>query len=529
MKILDTAQIRALDAYTIQHEPVASIDLMERAALAFTHWLTERFESTRPVKVFCGLGNNGGDGLAIARLLVGKKYQVSVYVLDYSDKRSEDFMANYERLSKLVIIKHIKNVNNFPLIGDDEIFIDAIFGSGLSRPTEGLVKEVIELINEQAAGQPPAWPNRRTGHHAGSNRWTRNSATVVSVDIASGLYADAANPADSTIVHAHFTVAFQVPKLAFLLPQNAPFVGEWTCVDIGLNKAFIAKTPTPYYYLDQLLAESLLKPRSKYAHKGTFGHALLIAGSYGKIGAAVLSAKACLRAGIGLLTVRIPQCGYEIIQTAVPEAMALADDSYENFTFVPPLQPYAVVGIGPGLGKAEETLKAFSDLLLALEQPLEESSDGKRPGLVIDADALNLLADNRELLKRLPTNAILTPHPKEFERLAGKAENDFDRLELLKDFSKTHQVYVVLKGANTAIATPDGTVYFNSTGNPGMATGGTGDVLTGIITALLAQSYSPLETALIGVYQHGLSGDRAAAQRGQSALIASDLIEALGW
>ena len=500
MKILDTTQIRALDAYTIQHEPIASVDLMERAALAFTSWFAAHFDTTKPLKVFCGLGNNGGDGLAIARLLVAKKYQVSAYVVDYSDKKSDDWMVNYERVSKLLIVQHIKNINNFPLIGDGEVFIDAIFGSGLSRPTEGLVKDVIDLMNEQASA-------------------------IVSVDIASGLYADSPNPEGATIVKPQFTVALQVPKLAFLLPRNASFVGEWQVVDIGLNKAFLDKLATDYEYLDDKMANSLLKPRSKYSHKGTFGHALLVAGSYGKMGAAVLSARACLRSGVGLLTTRIPQCGYEIMQTAVPEAMALTDDAYEHFSFVPPLQPYNAIGIGPGLGKAEETLKAFSDLLMALEQPSEE----KHPALVIDADGLNLLSENRDLLRRLPPDTILTPHPKEFERLAGKAENDFDQLELLKDFAATHQVYVVLKGANTAIATPEGTVYFNSTGNPGMATGGTGDVLTGMITALIAQTYSPLEAALIGVYQHGRAGDKAAAQRGQSAMIASDLVEAIGW
>jgi NAD(P)H-hydrate epimerase len=507
MKILDTAQIRALDAYTIQHEPIASVDLMERASLAFTAWFAARFDTSRPVKIFCGLGNNGGDGLAIARLLVAKKYTVSAYVVDYADKKSDDFMANYERLSKLVIIQHIKSINNFPLVGDNDIFIDAIFGSGLTRPVEGLVKEVVDLMQEEKATE---------------------RVTIVSVDIASGLYADGPNPEGSTIVQPDYTVAFEVPKLAFLLPRNAPFVGEWHCVDIGLNKAFLEKTPTKYFYLDEKLAGSLLKPRSRYAHKGTFGHALLIAGSYGKVGAAVLAARACLRSGVGLLTVRVPQCGYEIIQTTVPEAMALTDDSYEQFTFVPPLQPYNAIGIGPGLGKAPETLKALSDLLLALEQPTD-SPEEKHPALVMDADALNLLSENRELLRQLPPGTILTPHPKEFERLAGKAENDFERLELLKDFAVTHQIYVVLKGANTAVASPDGTVYFNSTGNPGMATGGTGDVLTGMITALLAQQYSPLEAALIGVYQHGLAGDRAAAQRSQSAMTASDLVEAIGW
>ncbi|MBC7919572.1 MAG: NAD(P)H-hydrate epimerase, partial [Ferruginibacter sp.] len=435
MKILDPAQIRALDAYTLQHESLASVDLMERAALAFTAWFSGKFDPGHPVKVFCGVGNNGGDGLAIARLLVAKKYPVSAYVVAYSDQQSDDFVANYERLSKLLIIQHIKHVNNFPLIGNDEVFIDAIFGSGLSRPLEGLTREVVELINEQAH-------------------------PVVAVDIASGLYADQANPPGSVIVQPDYTIAFQVPKLAFLLPQNAPFVGEWHTVDIGLNQAFIQKAPTPHHYLDDALAAGLIKPRTKFSHKGTFGHALLIGGSYGKIGAAVLASRACLRSGVGLLTVRIPQCGYEIIQTAVPEAMALTDDSYECFSFVPPLQPYTAVGVGPGLGKSEATLQALGDLLLALEQPRTEPQvelpagkhPGFHPGLVMDADALNLLAENRELLKRLPPDAILTPHPKEFERLAGKAENDYDRLDLLKEFARTHRAYVVLTGANTAVA-----------------------------------------------------------------------------
>jgi len=508
MKILDITQIRALDAYTIQHEPVASIDLMERAALAFTAWFSSRFDSSRAVKVFCGLGNNGGDGLAIARLLAAKKYPVSVYVVDYADQKSDDFMSNYERLSRLVIIQHIKHINSFPLVSDHDIFIDAIFGSGLTRPVEGLAKEVIEVMTEEQGSE---------------------QVTIVSVDIASGLYADGPNPVGSTIVRPHYTVSFEVPKLAFLLPSNAPFVGEWHCVGIGLNKAFLEKTLSLYEYLDDKLAASLLKPRNKYAHKGTFGHALLIAGSYGKVGAAVLAARACLRSGVGLLTVRVPQCGYEIIQTAVPEAMALTDDHYEYFSFVPPLQLYNALGIGPGLGKAEASLKALGDLLLALEQPLDDPQTDRHPALVMDADALNLLSENRELLRRLPPGTVLTPHPKEFERLAGKAGNDFERLELLKDFAATHGVYMVLKGAHTAVASPEGKVYFNSTGNPGMATGGAGDVLTGIITALLAQQYSPLEAALIGVYQHGLAGDRAATQRGQSALIASDLVETIGW
>jgi hydroxyethylthiazole kinase-like uncharacterized protein yjeF len=504
MKILNVDQIRALDQATIEKEPIAPINLMERAALTFVDWLAEHFPVTTPIKVFCGLGNNGGDGLAIARLLLEREYAIEVCVVRYAPRESDDFMHNHRRLKLITeTIRYIESGQDIPALRHNEVVIDAILGSGLSRPADGIVQQVIEQIN-------------------------RSPATVISVDIASGLYTDKPNASTDVIIEPDYTVTFQLPKLAFMLPANGRYVGDWQFVDIRLHKRFIDKAPTPYYFTQAQDARLLLKKRNRYANKGTFGHALLLAGSYGKIGAAVLAAKACLRSGVGLLTVQVPQCGYTILQTAVPEAMCLPDSHQHVLTGHPETSTekaespdpasYATVGIGPGIGKAPETLEMLKTLLNGLKKPM-----------VIDADALNLLAENRELLKKLPPDSILTPHPKEFERLTNKWDNDYQKLDMLRQFAQTYKVVVVLKGAHTAVATPGGDVHFNSTGNPGLSTGGTGDVLTGVLTALLAQGYDPIEAAVLGVYAHGLAGDRVAEQRGQTGMIASDVIEALRW
>lgn len=504
MKILDVDQIRALDQATIEKEPIAPINLMERAALTFVDWFAERFPVTTSVKVFCGLGNNGGDGLAIARLLLEREYPTEVCVVRYAPRESDDFMHNHRRLKLITeTIRYIEAGQDIPALRHNEVVIDAILGSGLSRPADGIVQQVIEQIN-------------------------RSPATVVSVDIASGLYTDKPNAPNDVIVEPDYTVTFQLPKLAFMLPNNGRYVGDWQFVDIRLHKRFIDQAATPYYYTQAQDARLLLKKRNRYANKGTFGHALLLVGSYGKIGAAVLAAKACLRSGVGLLTVQVPQCGYTILQTAVPEAMCLSDSHQHVLTSNletatekaerPDPASYATVGIGPGIGKAPETLDMLKKLLKGLKKPI-----------VVDADALNLLAENRDLLKKLPPDSILTPHPKEFERLTKKWDNDYQKLDMLRQFAQTYKVVVVLKGAHTAVATPGGDVHFNSTGNPGLSTGGTGDVLTGVLTALLAQGYDPIEAAVLGVFAHGLAGDRVAEQRGQTGMIASDVIEALRW
>ena len=493
MKILSASQIRDLDAHTIQSEPISSLDLMERAARAFVRWLCARFDNRQSLVFFCGKGNNGGDGLAIARLLSAKGYNVTVYVVDYTDKASDDFSRNLERIAEHLAIHTINDKKDIPTLTGNELLIDALLGSGLSRPAEGLLASAIKAMND-------------------------SPARVISVDIASGLYMDEINGKDDAIVRPDYTVSFQLPKLAFMIPYNGPFVGDWQVVNIGLNQTFIQEVATPYFFTDRKSAKKLIRDREKFSNKGTFGHALLLAGSFGKMGAAQLCGGACLRSGAGLLTMHVPGCGYQIIQIALPEAMCTVDIHEKMLTTLPDLAAYSAIGVGPGVGKEPQTLQMLKELIEKAKVPM-----------VWDADALNLLSENPDLLKKLPGHTIITPHPKEFERLAGKSKDDYARLELARDFAKEHKLVVVLKGAHTAVIFADGTVHFNATGNAGMATGGAGDVLTGILTSLLAQQYNPQDAARLGVYQHGIAGDRAAKTRTKVAMIASDIVENLGW
>ena len=494
MKILLANQIRELDEYTIRHEPIASIDLMERASHVFVNWFTKIFPDRKhPVHVFCGPGNNGGDGLAIARLLSQDHYSVKAYLLEIGQTRSEDCQANLDKLLKKRCCPLLQLITGAPLpeLEKGDIVIDAIFGSGLSRPVEGYWANLINHLNQQPT-------------------------TRVAVDIPSGMFADEST--DGISIHADYSFSFEMPKLGFFFPENEERVGEWSFASIGLHRSFIENESTPFHLTKKEEVQDLLRRRNKFSHKGNFGHALLIAGSQGKIGAAVLSARAIMRSGAGLLTIHSPGCGYSILQTTVPEAMLSTDDNERIVSEVPgDLSKYNAIGIGPGIGTDRVTAKA-----------LEEILDQAKVPLVIDADALNIISTNSSLLKKIPQNSILTPHPKEFERLFGKSANGFERNQLQRQVAEKMGVIIVLKGANTAVALPDGTCHFNTTGNPGMATGGSGDVLTGVITGLLAQGYPAPEAAVFGVYLHGLAGDLAALEFGQEAMIANDVIEKLG-
>ncbi|MBX9850283.1 MAG: NAD(P)H-hydrate dehydratase [Cytophagaceae bacterium] len=490
MKLLTSSQIRELDAYTIKQEAIDSVELMERASQAFVNWFTEKFDRNKKIKVFCGPGNNGGDGLAISRLLLGKGYKTETFIIA-AEKYSLDFKINEDRLANLARINYIENKSDIPSQSSSEIIVDAIFGSGLSKPVEGIFAEAIKSIN--ASG-----------------------ACIISVDIASGLFTNQHN-AKGLIVQPAYTISFQLPKLSFFLPQNERYTGEWILADIGLHEQFIKDADSKFNFTQASDIKPLIKKRNKFSHKGNFGKALIIGGSHGMMGAIVLAAKACLRTGAGLSVTYVPQCGYDILQTALPENMVLTDPEYKFIVGVPELDTYNAIAVGPGLGRAKASV-------LPLKKLLEES----KVTLVIDADALYALAQNKELLEKIPAGSILTPHPKEFERLAGKALNDYHQLELLKQFAIKIKSYVVLKGAYTAIATPEGEIHFNSTGNPGMATGGSGDVLTGIIVSLLAQGYTSFEASLLGVYLHGYAGDIAVKKISEPSLIASDIVEGIG-
>ena len=490
MKILSTNQVKEADAYTIANKPIASIDLMECASLALANWLVDKFDVEKEVWIFCGTGNNGGDGLAIARMLCEREYDVKVFVVDPRKKVSEDFSVNYARLLPLLKVVSIEKAVEVPAIPDHVIIVDGLFGSGLSRKVEKIHADVIEAIN-------------------------RSKGTTVAIDIPSGLSGEGLLFGE-VVVKADYTIAFQVPKLAFVIQDSGKFVGNLHIVDIGLDAPFIMQCETDYFVITKKMIQSFILPREKYAHKGSYGRGLLIVGSYGKMGAAVLSGLAAMRSGLGLLTIHSPRCGYEILQMSIPEAMVSVDPTQFCFGEVPDLSKYTAIGIGPGLDQKAKTVKALKKLLDQTTKPV-----------VLDADAINIIANHRDLLPIVPQGSILTPHHREFERLAGLWKDGFQRLSIQKEFSIKHKVLVVFKDPYTAISTPEGKVYFNTNGNSGMATAGSGDVLTGLITGFLTQGYSSLEAAQLGVYVHGLAGDFVANHKGMMGMIASDIIDSI--
>lgn len=464
---------------------------MERAASRCVEWIGSAGYEQSSFVIFCGKGNNGGDGLAMARMLHGSGKDVSVYVLEFNQKPSEDFAINLDRLSATeVTIKVIQPGTPLPDIPADAVIIDALFGSGLTRPAEPPALLVIEHINS-------------------------SGNEVISIDIPSGMFPDTSSPG-GVIVKASHTLSFQCYKLAFLLPENAAFFGIIHILDIGLSQEYLS-TIEPAAIIpgvDEVCG--IYKPRDRFSHKGSFGHVLLIAGSFGKMGAAVLSARACLRAGAGLVTCFIPGCGYHIMQVSVPEAMAIADTEQLLISSINvDLAKYNAIAIGPGLGTDQATSNALDHFSPNIP-------------IVADADALNMISINNDLFQKVTPFSIITPHPKEFERLFGRCENDFEKIVLAKKKAKDLRLVIILKGHHTFIAMPSGKSYFNLTGNPGMATAGSGDVLTGIISALLAQGYNTEQAAVLGVYLHGLAGDIAAARKSEESLIASDIIDCLG-
>lgn len=494
MFVLSAAQIRNWDQFTIEHEPISSLDLMERAARSCFNWLCEHQYSENNFVIFCGKGNNGGDGLAIARMLAERGTRVDACILEFGNLGTPDFQANLERLHHypLVTIRYLQDETHFPLLSDSQVIIDALFGSGLSRPLEGFTKKLVEHINE-------------------------SGCEIIAIDIPSGLSVDQTSKHNTAIKATH-TLSFQCYKLALLVPENGNFTGSVHILDIGLSQDYLKEISGSPIVIDAGVARKIFRPRNRFAHKGNFGHALLIAGSYGKIGAAVLASKSCLRSGAGLLTVHIPKCGYEIMQTSVHEAMVETDFNTSYLTSIPD-QPkiFDAIGIGPGLGTAVETRKAIEGLFSNFNTPL-----------VIDADALNCMAIEKQLLKRIPINSILTPHPKEFERLFGETKNDFERIELSRSISEKHGLIIILKGHHTMVTTPQGEIYFNTTGNPGMATAGSGDVLTGMLTGILAQGYTSVEASLLAVFLHGRCGDLALGQQSYESMIAGDIIDNIG-
>ncbi|TBN06590.1 NAD(P)H-hydrate dehydratase [Hyunsoonleella flava] len=494
MKIFSKEQIYAGDKLTAERQNITSTELMERAGTQIFNWMHMRMQGAQvPVHVFCGIGNNGGDGLVLARHLVTHGYNVHTYVVNYSDKRSKDFLVNYDRI-KNVTKKWptlLKCAEDFPEMHPDDIIVDAVFGIGLNRPVDDWVKQLFQ-------------------HFRASKAFT------LSIDIPSGLYPDKALEDTDAAVYAGFTLSFASPKLVFFLPETAKYTVQWEILDIGLDPEYLYTTETEAQLIGKHEVLPNYIPRDKFSHKGQFGHALIIGGSYGKIGAVTLAGRAALSAGAGLITTYIPKCGYVPIQSSFPEAMVITDTDNDKITSINfDIEP-TVIGFGVGAGTDAKTISAFEAFLKT-----------NKSRLVIDADGLNMLAKKKTLLKLLPELTVLTPHPKELERLVGAWTDDFDKLAKVKAFAKKHKVIVVIKGANTITVFND-KLFVNTTGNPGLATAGSGDVLTGIITGLLAQGYHPSVAAIFGVYLHGKSADIAVEDFGYQSLIAGHVIDYLG-
>jgi len=494
MKIFSKEQIYEADRVTVKKQNISMTELMERAGTEIFNWLHTRLHGTQVhIHIFCGIGNNGGDGLVLARHLITHGYNVEVYVVNYSEKRSNDFLVNYDRIKEVTKNwpKILNGIEDFPIISYEDVIVDAVFGIGLNRQATEWVKHLFQ-------------------HFKASKAFT------LSIDVPSGIYLDKVPEDDNGVVWANCTLTFQFPKLVFLLPDTGKFTEEWEILDIGIDSEYIEEAPSNQELISKTEVKSWYRPRDKFSHKGCFGHALIIGGSYGKIGAVTLSSRAALSSGAGLVTAFIPKCGYQILQTAFPEAMVITDQSEKIITDINFYINVSAIGIGIGLGTDPETVRALEKFLKANDKPL-----------VIDADGLNILAQNKSYLKLLPGQSIITPHPKELERLIGSWNDDFDKLQKVKTFSKQYDLVVVVKGAYTITVYKDN-FYANTTGNPGLATAGSGDVLTGIITGLVAQGYEPLKATIFAIYLHGKSADIAVKEMGYESLTASRVIENLG-
>lgn len=494
MKIFSKEQIYQGNQITVSNQDITEIDLMERSGIELFNWLHVRMQGAQvPIHVFCGIGNNGGNGLVLARQLITHGYNVKVYIVNCSDKRTKGFLVNYDLIKQTTKKwpEMLSEDSSFSEILKEDIIVDAVFGIGLNRPTADWVKSLFV-------------------HFKKSNAFT------LSIDVPSGVYTDKAIEDENGVVWANYTLSFQSPKLIFFLPDTAKFSTQWEVIDIGIEREFLFTTETESVLIAKNEVLPMYKPRDKFSHKGDFGHSMIIGGAYGKMGSAVLASRAALSIGAGLVTSFIPKSGYHILQTTCPEVMVITDDNdvlISNIKF--DIQPNAI-GVGIGMGMNDRTILAFESFLKTNKKPL-----------VIDADALNILSQKTALLKLLPESTVLTPHPKELERLIGTWNSDFDKLKKTKAFSKKYKVIVVIKGAHTITVFND-KYYINTTGNPGMATAGSGDVLTGVITGLISQGYDTLVASIFGVYLHGKAADIAVESSGYQSLIASHIIDFLG-
>lgn len=496
MKILNSQSIHEVDVATCDEQKISSIELMERAASQISVELISRFLPSQRFVVLAGPGNNGGDALATARMLMEQGYKrVEVFLFNVTGKLSHDCDEERKKLIMIDGVDYTEVSREFtpPYLSSDDVVLDGLFGSGLKQPLQGGFVSVARYVNE-------------------------SGAFVVSIDLPSGLFGEwnsHVSPRD--VIHANVTLAFQLPRLSFFFRENAQVLGDWHLLDIDLDYKAIKAQYTDFYVIDERNVAPLLRERDPFSGKRDFGSTLLFAGSYGMMGAAVMCARAVLHSGAGLVTVHSAHCGMQIVQTAFPEAMFEPDRNEHFITDMKIHHNHQAIGVGPGIGTQDATIEALQDLLQHATMPM-----------VLDADALNCISIRPALLTYVPAKTILTPHIGEFDRMFGEHSTDEARLKTAIEMSHQYNLIIVLKGHYTAVVRPTGRVYFNWTGNSGMATAGAGDVLTGIIASFLSQGYEPEYAALLGVYIHGRAGDMAAAEFGEFGMTATDMIPYVG-
>jgi hydroxyethylthiazole kinase-like uncharacterized protein yjeF len=491
LPLLTAQQIRAADAYTIANELVTSFDLMERAAKAFADCFAKYYpDKGKSITIYCGTGNNGGDGLAIAQLLHNMGYRyLAVKIARFSEKTTADFSANFKLLGQTSIPLTILKPNEEIPADDSDLIIDALLGTGLNKPLNGDYKELVEQLNSL-------------------------HKTVVAVDVPTGFFTESEINPEAAVLKAELVITFQQPKINFLLPESALAINRWKAVDIGISEDFVKSLDSPYQFVEEKDIRLLLKPRRRFSNKGTYGHTLVVAGQDKTMGAALLCSAASAYAGAGLTTACVPESGLTALNSYLPELMAIIRK--ENTLPEIEWEQFSAIAVGPGLGKNDAALDLLRNILTNYHKPL-----------VVDADALNLLAKCPSLLKEIPGGSVLTPHMKEFDRIFGEHKNWWKRLQTCLEKAKELQVYIVLKNDYTITATPGGQLFFNSTGNAAMATGGMGDVLTGIIASLLAQKYSSQEACIIGTYIHGKAGDDLALPNRMNVILPGKLARQL--
>ncbi len=496
MKIFTTDQIRDIDLKTIENEGITSLQLIERVAESVTCEIISRWRSSKKIAIFAGPGNNGADALTVGRMLVEQGYSPEIFLFNIGGNRlSPDCATCKDRLLQAgeIDFTEVTGLFSLPHLSSEYLVVDGLFGSGLREPLSGCFMTLVRYINE-------------------------SGATIVAIDVPSGLFGDW-NPRsiNRNIIHADLTLAIQFPRLSFFIADNAELIGEWKILDIELSPSEIRRTPAPFYYVEKNDVRRVLQPRGEFTSKADYGSALLIAGSSGMLGAAVLAARGALRSGAGKVTVHSARCGHSVLQSSVPEALFQTDNNDLCITDMLPRHEYSAIAIGPGIGTNEATINALEAFLKSYDKPV-----------ILDADALNCIARRNNLLHYVPVLSIITPHAGEFDRLFGAQPNHEARLAKAIEMAHNYNILIILKGHYTAIVRPDGKIYFNSSGNPAMATPGSGDVLTGVLAAMLAQGYKPEIAALLAVYIHGYAGDLAAETEGQYGVTAGDIAARIG-